>query len=116
MHSIDIGVITSFSGGLGNIPPGWHLCDGSNGTPDLRDQFVPGAGSYFSVGDEGGNVAHDHSFTSGGHGHDLLDGAELSTPPEYYNEFSSVPITGTTDQGSTLPPYYALAFIMFTGD
>jgi microcystin-dependent protein len=28
------------------IPNGWVLCDGSNGTPDLRGRFVVGAGSY----------------------------------------------------------------------
>ena len=39
------------SGGTGS---GWVLCDGSNGTPDLRDRFVVGAGSGYSVGSTGG--------------------------------------------------------------
>lgn len=25
-----------------NIPAGWYVCDGSNGTPDLRDRFIMG--------------------------------------------------------------------------
>ena len=41
------------SGGTGS---GWYLCNGSNGTPDLRDKFVVGAGtgSSYSVDDTGG--------------------------------------------------------------
>ncbi|HQZ60518.1 MAG TPA: hypothetical protein PLQ39_12655, partial [Acinetobacter sp.] len=32
-----------------DIPSGWNLCDGTNGTPDLRDKFIVGASQ-----DEGG--------------------------------------------------------------
>ena len=34
-----------WSGAVSNIPTGWQLCDGTNGSPDLRDKFVAGAGS-----------------------------------------------------------------------
>lgn len=37
-----------------DIPNGWHLCDGTNGTPDLRGRFIVGAGNTYSVGDSGG--------------------------------------------------------------
>lgn len=37
------GVIVMWSGTIANIPSGWHLCDGTNGTPDLRNFFVVGA-------------------------------------------------------------------------
>ena len=43
------GVILLWYGTAGNIPTGWVLCDGSNGTPDLRDRFVVGASN--STGD-----------------------------------------------------------------
>jgi microcystin-dependent protein len=39
---------------VGTIPSGWHLCDGSTGTPDLRDKFIPCAGSSYNVGATGG--------------------------------------------------------------
>lgn len=38
------GVIVMWSGEVDEIPAGWSLCDGSNGTPDLRSRFIVGAG------------------------------------------------------------------------
>jgi hypothetical protein len=40
----------------GTIPAGWQLCDGTHGTPDLRNKFVIGAGSTYAVGTTGGNL------------------------------------------------------------
>ena len=37
------GVITLWYGAIANIPYGWQLCDGTNGSPDLRGKFVIGA-------------------------------------------------------------------------
>ena len=36
------GTIVPYVGELEKIPHGWALCDGSNGTPDLRGQFLQG--------------------------------------------------------------------------
>lgn len=35
-------------------PSGWYDCDGENGTPDLRDKFVVGAGDTYAVNGTGG--------------------------------------------------------------
>ena len=51
---IPVGVITLWSGSIASIPSGWALCNGSAGTPDLRDRFVVGAGSTYAVGATGG--------------------------------------------------------------
>lgn len=48
------GVIVMWSGSITSIPEGWALCDGTKGTPDLRDRFIVGAGSNYAVGDTGG--------------------------------------------------------------
>ena len=48
------GMILLWSGSTSNIPSGFVLCNGSNSTPDLRDRFVVGAGSTYSVGNTGG--------------------------------------------------------------
>jgi len=63
------GVILMWSGSIATIPSGWLLCDGTNGTPDLRNRFIVGAGSTYAVGGTGGSadaivVSHTHTATS----------------------------------------------------
>lgn len=41
---LPIGAILPFAGDKKNIPRGWRICDGSNGTPDLRGRFLEGTG------------------------------------------------------------------------
>jgi microcystin-dependent protein len=48
------GMIVMWSGAVANVPTGWALCNGANGTPDLRDRFVVGAGSAYAPGATGG--------------------------------------------------------------
>lgn len=53
-------IIVFWSGAIADIPAGWALCDGNNGTPDLTDKFIIGAGSSFNPGDTATtNVATD---------------------------------------------------------
>lgn len=77
------GAIIMWSGLPASIPSGWQLCDGTNGSPDLRDRFIVGAGSSYPVGNVGGAntvalsvtgmPAHDHGGATGtdstSHGH-----------------------------------------------
>ena len=51
---VPTGGIIMWSGSIGSIPSGYVICDGTNGTPDLRDRFVVGAGTSYSVGNNGG--------------------------------------------------------------
>lgn len=74
------GVIVLWSGSIASIPTGWLICDGTNGTPDLRDRFILGAGTT-AVSTIGGansvDLSHTHtvgSFASdsgGSHNHAL---------------------------------------------
>lgn len=81
---LPIGGIIMWSGSTVGIPTGWALCNGQNGTPDLRNRFIVGAGSGYNSGDTGGAEtvtltqaqlpAHTHDFsattsTAGNHGH-----------------------------------------------
>ena len=50
---VPIGIIVMWNGSTTNIPVGWILCDGTNGTPDLRDRFIVGAGSTYITGGAG---------------------------------------------------------------
>lgn len=38
-----MGTILPYVGSINDIPSGWYLCDGTNGTPDLRDRFLEGS-------------------------------------------------------------------------
>lgn len=42
-NSVPSGFIGMWSGTIASIPSGWYLCNGSNGTPDLRNKFIIGA-------------------------------------------------------------------------
>lgn len=89
--SVPSGVIVMWSGAIANIPSGWVLCDGNNGTPNLLDRFiasVPNAGTNPGV-TGGANTynlsvaqlpAHDHT----GSGTTSADGAHTHTLPGYH--------------------------------
>ncbi len=93
---VPAGMIMMWSGSIATIPSGWLLCDGTNGTPDLRNRFIVGAGSTYSVAGTGGSadaivVSHTHTAstdTAGLHNHGWTgqegigypDGATDSTP------------------------------------
>jgi len=106
------GLICLWSGAIVDIPAGWGLCDGSLGTPDLRNKFVIGAGDTYDPDDEGGNATHTHTFTDGGHHHHFSAGVGLWAGANFGLQTSTDAASGTTGAGNTLPPYYALAYIM----
>lgn len=97
------------------IPWGWVLCDGTRGTPDLRDFFVLGAGDSADPGDSGGSQRHAHGGSFASHWHALwsvricLAGAKWYGCPD--------PGTGdktgsiSTDSKSHLPPFESLIFM-----
>jgi len=120
---------------------GWVLCNGSNGTPDLRSRFIVGASgdgsnnvtfnadtgavsSNYSVGVTGGSVAHlltwaempSHSHVysraaSPGGGQDQA-GRGSGDAVNHSNQNTSS--AGSNDYHENRPPYYSLAFIMKT--
>jgi hypothetical protein len=140
--TVPSGLIAIWSGSLGSIPSGWVLCNGSNGTPDLRNSFILGAGSTYAVGTVGGSadaivVSHTHTATSTvtdpghRHGSDFTGdssvggsgtGNQLAGNTAHLMTTATTGITVATSNASTgvsgtnanLPPYYALAFIMKT--
>ena len=84
------GMIMMWSGTIATIPSGWVLCNGSNGTPDLRSKFIVGAGSIYAVGATGGAdtvtltvdqmPAHDHGGTTGNDSPDHSHGGVMRYP------------------------------------
>jgi hypothetical protein len=131
--TIPAGLIAIWSGATGSIPAGWTLCNGTNGTPDLRNSFVIGAGSAYAVGATGGSadaivVSHTHTIIDPGHLHNATStgSGTLISDAASGNTGTSTSTTATATTGITnqstgvsgtnanLPPYYALAFIMKT--
>ena len=117
------GIIAVWSGSEGSIPSGWYLCNGSNGTPDLRNRFIVGAGSgsSYSVGNTGGsntvtlstsqipahshttnNHSHNASVSDPGHGHSV----SVSDPGHSHN---------TSVTGAKLFPGYGGAHVPYGG-
>lgn len=109
------GFVFEWSGAIVDIPETYQLCDGTNGTPDLRNNFIIGAGSTYAVGDIGGEIANPHDFTSAVHFHEIDSGPDLNIASDFSIETTSDPATGTTDGASDLPLFYGLAYIMQTG-
>ena len=133
--TIPTGMISLWYGSIGSVPVGWYLCDGTNGTPDLRDRFIVGAGSTYSVAATGGSadaivVSHTHSITDAGHNHFIqatsngVTGGTNNLGPGSGTNFTttsstttvatgiSINTAGTSGTNANLPPYYALAYVM----
>jgi hypothetical protein len=97
------GMIMLWSGSVASIPSGWALCNGSSGTPDLRNRFVVGAGSTYSVGGTGGSadaivVAHTHTGTSDAAGsHNHIEGAGVPTYDGRYGRDSGAITTALSN-------------------
>lgn len=87
--------------------PGWLLCDGSNGTPNLTDRFVVcAAGGTREVGDTGGSNTKTSS-TGGAHNHSVTVNnrtlSESQMPAHYHQQGFKIKNTnlqfGYTDTG-----------------
>lgn len=120
--SVPSGFIGIWSGSSGNIPSGWQLCDGTNGTPDLRDKFVLGAGTNHIVGATGGEETHKLTINEmPSHTHFVSYGEKTGSQyrvPLAQMTTSLAASTYKTDtsggnqEHNNMPPYYALCYIM----
>lgn len=133
--SVPVGLISMWSGSIANIPDGWALCNGTNGTPNLSGRFIVGYGRTgsdddYAIGETGGKQSVLLSAAQSGlpvhkHGFNILySGGTLNTAvsapgqtvrtvglpdPQY------IANSGGTDAQSShenRPPYYVLAYIM----
>lgn len=100
-------------------PAGWSLCNGTGGTPDLRDKFIEintsdaNAGTAYGTGKVNSDLGA--SSSDGGHNHvqSLVNSTDEnarhnSTVGAHTHALADVDLTW-------LPAGYALAFIMYTG-
>lgn len=59
------GGVILWHGASNAVPKGWAICDGTNGTPDLRDRFVIGAGGKYGLDATGGAASATPDVTAG---------------------------------------------------
>jgi hypothetical protein len=122
-NTLPIGSVIMWYGDVIDIPEGWSVCNGANGTPDLRDRFIMGAGSSamggqtdtfangvknFASADTSTIGDHVHTGTNdlgGIHNHDGFVGGHVLTTseiPEHSHTFTD--IYGLRDDA--YPPVY----------
>ena len=116
------GMIMMWSGSIASIPTGWYLCDGNNGTPDLRNKMIVSAdaddagiakttvtGSATKSGGSKDAIIPSHSHTFSGTVEDryldqvkMLTGGAWSTPitVPYDGNFSTSIQSGRDDGGN----------------
>jgi microcystin-dependent protein len=126
------GMVMIWTGDLTQIPQGWALCDGTNGTPDLRGRFVLGVNSKLTpvanlsptnMRDNGGEEAHTltidempkhtHKYTfpraSVNTSHDAF--AAGNNDVFHDRNVDTFPEGGNKPHNN-MPPYLVLAYIM----
>lgn len=133
------GMILMWSGATNNIPTGWKLCDGNNGTPDLRNRFLVGAGDDYPVNNKGGQnqvtlsvgelPKHSHDVDDKGHSHtvnllskagesdnaddrDVMVPGSKEVPTNHVTSNFTILEKGDGKPFDIRPLYYALCFIM----
>ena len=57
-------LIALWLGSLASIPAGWSLCDGTNGTPDMRDYYAKLTSNTALIGDIAGSNTHTHAASN----------------------------------------------------
>ena len=105
--AVPAGVICMWAELLNEIPAGWALADGQNGTPDLRSRFIKGAGPGAQPGATGGSPTHQHTYTdviTHTHGVNVTDPGHTHTIPVGSTDDSSAPFdradAGTNASGA----------------
>ncbi|SCW29981.1 phage tail protein [Ancylobacter rudongensis] len=104
------GAVIMWSGDPKDVPAGWALCDGSNGTLDMRARFPVGAdGGSFGLGKPGGSASHNHAIV-----HNIELKATRLADGKLFEVLSPgiLEIRCVTDHASNLPPYRSLHFLM----
>jgi hypothetical protein len=104
--SFPSGGIIMWSGSIASIPSGWYLCNGSNGTPDLRNRFVVGAGSTYAVDATGGSadaivVSHTHTASTTVSDHQHYVAANVNSGPSIPPNLSSSQYLSYNSQGGS---------------
>lgn len=138
-----IGSVIAWSGTADDIPEGWHICNGEDGTLNLQDMFILGAGPNHAVGTTGGSEevtltvaqmpshSHNERIRFDGNHYGSMSGITSINPVPTLqikdSAMTSIPSPGTVDPMPTsetgssqphpnMPPYYSLLYIQKIGE
>ena len=111
-YSIRAGMIFMWSGSLGALPADYVLCDGTNGTPDMRDRAAEFAATIPAAPAGDDTLALSLAIAQQGHSHFF---GSLGVPAYNTAEHSASNFHTHSASASKAfkPPYHALAFIMY---
>lgn len=130
------GAIMAWAGTLEDVPEGWAVCDGENGTPDLRGKFLLGVSNAHDLGSTGGEEKHTLTINElPSHSHEERVGSpgnvntykiaygsgsettaasrvvSISNPTATSSAVTTM-LTGFSQPHNNMPPYYTLYYIM----
>lgn len=109
-HLVPSGTVVMWSGTIATIPAGWALCDGQNGTPDLRDRFVVGARqddagvaktSLTGILLRSGGAVTQATDVQGGHTHGNYTGWHALTEAQMPAHYHQIPTQRYSSAGNT---------------
>lgn len=123
LYLVPRGGVILWHGSSDAIPKGWAICDGTQGTPDMRDRFVVGAGGKYALDGMGGaeSATPDVSTGTAKTGIRLADAAPGGTAGNSGTGIgiqnaalniwtgaagTGIGIQGTTLDGNTLPSHH----------
>ena len=130
--TVPVGSVVMFNAAFATIPSNWQLCDGTNGTPDMTNQFVYGTNTEGELLDSGGSadavvVSHSHTASQAAHRHkvptgntsgnddNIVDEGDNANSTNVYVDYQQPAITvnsaGVSGVNANIPQYIKLAFI-----
>ena len=102
-HHVPTGAIVMWSGAIADIPSGWALCNGQNGTPNLQARFIVGAGSSIVMDNL---VGYQYAVgATGGHNKIRLTESEMPKHNHDANKSDSDQTVSTGNEHTTIPKF-----------
>lgn len=98
-------------------PDGWYICNGANGTPDMRDYFVR-VGTTGNHGTASGDNNAPWSVSASGnapHSHINTTAKGDRASPASHGSYAWPHSHAGSGSTAITPPYYALYFVQFAG-
>lgn len=126
LEGVPSGCILAYSGEAETVPEGWAICDGQNGTPDLRGRFILGVSETHPMGETGGEEEvtltveqiprHNHGYYLAQGGRSIVS-SSVGNNTGYPYLSNANTLADTSNEGldqpcPNMPPYYALIYIM----